>query len=355
MNKLQALLYIILSTWSLTEARNPRRPKNHSTPCISVTPSNQELCNSWMTKHCKKRLPKSFECKLTNQFLRIKPLKQGFDKKYFAKKLIPKNTNISYKNNKGSVNSQELSQLAEKVLQEVKDGKQTFTDFTILKCKDFNFKNLSGLLVLKYKKYPFVLKLSIEHPHTMVKPYTKSFEANCIFMIGGNFRHLSNFTRIPNLENLKKILSYNPYYLEKIDFPRKWYWQPKNNYNLEITWHKSDYRPEEKIIIPSTYATLSDFIEVDDSQSQRELNKVALKISRDTGFLVDPHAGNLVINKDTGKHTMIDTENFRLILGVDHSLNAQTYIGWFAEMITTSIKKYCGRTKKERIEQSFYM
>lgn len=344
-------MFIVIN---FTEARNPRRPHNKITPSINVCASNQTVADSWISEKCKKQCIDKKNYTLTNQFLRAKPLKEGFNDVYFKQHLLPSNETIHYKNKKGSINSTVLQALAESVLNEVQQGKKTFTHFTILKCKDFNFNNLSGLLVLKFKDYPFVLKLSIEHPHTIVKPYSKSFEANCIFMIGGNFRHLSNFTRIPNLENLRKILSFNPFYLDKIDFPRKWYWQPKNNYNLVITWKETPYRSEETIIIPSIYATLSDLVEIDTSQSQRKLNKMALRISHDTGFLVDPHAGNLVIDKNSKKHTLLDTENFRLIIGSDRIFSAKTYIGWFAEMIISSSKKYAGRTKRERIEQSFY-
>ena len=36
--------------------------------------------------------------------------------------------------------------------------KKTFTDFTVIKDNDFNYKLISGDLVLKYKDYPFVHK-----------------------------------------------------------------------------------------------------------------------------------------------------------------------------------------------------
>ncbi len=355
MNKNWIICSIFLICNPLLEARNPRRPASNNTPSITICASDQECAQSWFSIKIRKAVRRKNNYKLTSQFLRINPLKKGFDSEIFEKYYLPQNTNLEYRNKQGSVNTQLLEQLAQEVVEEVKVGQKTFHNFTILKCKDFNFKTLSGLLVLKYKDYPFVIKISIEHPHTMAQPYSKSFEANCIFMIGGNFRHLSNFTRIPNLENIKDIIRFNPYYLDTIDFPRKWYWKPQNNYDLQITWNQTPYRKEETIIIPSVYATISDHIDIDDSVSQKELNKIAMKVASDTEFLIDPHVGNFVADKQSKKYTMLDTENFRIMTGLDHTMAAKTYVGWYIEMMSSSLKKYCGRTKKERIQQSFYI
>lgn len=354
MNKIWTIFCIILMAFThQITPRNPRRIPNIATPTIEIKSSDPEVAQSWLSIKTKNKDRSNKIYQLSNQFLRIKPLKEGFDQNYFNKNYIPQDEFIQYRNSHKLVHSKILQQLAEEVLEEIKVGQKTFTNFKILKCKDFNFKSLSGLLVLKYNDYPFVLKLSIEHPHTMIQPYSKSFESMCIFFLGGNIRHLSNFTRIANLENIKRILSFNPYYIKTIDFPRKWYWKPTRNYDLDITWKDSVHRKEEKIKIPSTYAVISDFVEIDESYSQQELNKVAMKVAIDTAFSIDPHAGNFVMDKHSKKIMMIDTENFSVMVGLDSTLNAKKYIGWYIEMASNGLRAYCGRNKADRIKHCY--
>ena len=266
--------------------------------------------------------------------------------------MLPQKSRINFRNNNGSIKTGELDQLMNEFVEELKAGQTSFQHFKVLKDKDFNYKTLSGLIVVKFKNYPFVLKLSIEHPHTMAQPYEKSFEATCIFFVGGNLRHLSNFTRIENLEYVKNVLSYNPYYLENLTFPRKWYWQPKRNYNLNITWHKTPYCSEELITMPSIYGVVSDFIETEE-WPQQELNKLAMRISADVGFALDPHAGNCVKEKSNNKFTLLDTEDFRIMSGIDHTLKSKKYFGWYLEMAGLALQRYAGRTKQERIQQYY--
>ena len=151
----------------------------------------------------------------------------------------------------------------------------------------------------------------------------------------------------------KTLLCYNPYYLNNVDFPRKWYWKPEHNYNLEITWHETPYRKEETLSIPSIYGVISDYIDIDPSYPQTELNKMAMKIAIDTEFLIDPHAGNVVIEKGSTKYSLIDTENFRIMTGHDRTMHSKKYMSWFVEMSMDSLQVYGGRSKQERIRQCF--
>ena len=211
-------------------------------------------------------------------------------------------------------------------------------------------KTLSGLIILRYKDYPFVIKVSIEHPHTIVQPYSKSNEASGIFIIGGNLRHLSNFTRITNLHKIKQMLSYNPFYLHSIDFPRKWYWKPDNGYDLKICWNCNG--ESETIFLPSIYATISDFIYTEEQQPQHELNKLSMRVATDVGFLIDPHAGNIMIEKGTRKYILLDTEDFRLMTGLSTTMKAKKYIGWYVELVTNAAGTLLLRSKEERLRQS---
>lgn len=338
---------------SFLEGRNPRRPIDKSIPSITIQPSNMDIAKTWHSVKTKANIRKKSQHSLKSPYLRINPIQKGFDHHFFKKHYLPHNKTITYRNNSGSINTKVLDKLAEEVITEIKAGQRKFIHFKILKDNDFNYKELSGLLVLKYKDYPFVIKIAIEHPHTMVQPYSKSFEATSIFVFGGNIRHLSNFTRITNLEDIKQILSYNPYYLENIDFPRKWYWKPKQNYDLHITWNKTPYRNAKNFIIPSIYTVICDYIDIDTSYPQSELNKIAMKVATDVEFRIDPHAGNFVVEKGSTKYTMLDTENFRIMTGLDHTMSARKYISWFFELAMSCLHVYCGREKNQRIRQCF--
>lgn len=344
---------ILLITPYQIESRSLKRPLDQSIPSITVMPSDPTIAHSWYSCKTRKKYRKTDTHKLRSPYLRVNPIIKGFDDVFFEKYYLPQNESIEFRNKQGSVNNKILEQLAETIVAEIKAGQRKFTHFKILKDSDFNYKKLSGLLVVKYNDYPFVLKLSIEHPHTMIQPYTKSFAAKFIFIFGGNIRHLSNFTRITNLEDIKKRLCYNPYYIENIDFPRKWYWKPKQNYNLEITWHKTPYLDEQTFKIPSLYATISDYIDIDTTYPQQELNRIAMKIATDVEFRIDPHAGNLVVEKGSTKYTMLDTENFRIMTGMNHTMSARKYISWFFELSMSCLKVYSGRTRQERIQQCF--
>lgn len=328
--------------------RDPRRPADPTIPIIKVTSSNPDYAKTWACLNNNYIAQKTCY-QLRHSFLRLKPIKNGFDEEFFNSHLLPQDT-IEFRNMTGSVSGAVLSAIAQELVEQIKVGRRKFTNFFILKDKDFNYNTLSGLLILKFKDYPFVLKLSIEHPHTMVQPFSKSFEANGIFVSGGNLRHLSNFTRIPNLERIRNMLSYNPFYLKNLDYPRKWYWKPRDIHNLHILW--SCNGQEHKITLPSVYATVSDFIQTETYQPQADLNRLSMKVATDTGFLIDPHSGNIVIEKGSHRYVLLDTEDFRMMVGLNRSMKATKYTGWYLELISNSISTIAFRTKQERIKQS---
>lgn len=346
--QLLGLFTAMLAINQSIQTRDARRPVDIITPKITVTASDPCLAKSWMTASQTEYSPNQ-SYYLLNNFLRLKPIKNGFDAQFFQQNYLPQDL-IHFRDHSGIVQTSTLSKLANEVIEAIKMGQRDFKHFKILKDRDFNYATLSGLLVLKYKDYPFVIKISIEHPHTIIKPFSKSYEAAGMFVVGGNLRHLSNFTRIMNLKRIQKILFHNPFYIQNIDFPRKWYWLPDCSYDLKIEWscnHKHDV-----ISIPSIYAVISDFIETESQQPQNELNKLSMKVARDVGFLIDPHAGNMVVEKNTRKYILLDTEDFRLMTGLSASMNANKYIGWWIEMIGTSAKTCFLRTKKQRLQHS---
>ncbi len=338
--------FLILSTVA-AQPRNLCRTPNKNIPEITVKASNGKIHKEWILDKHHHHTNKKY--KLRSSFLRLRPIKQGFDKKFFNEHYLP-DSSITYRIGNGLVEGATLSTLANELLEEIKKGKKEFTHFKILKDSGFNYSTLSGLMVLKYNDYPFVIKVSIEHPHTIIKPFSKSYEASGIFLMGGNLRHLSNFTRIPNLEHIKNLLCYNPFYLYNVSFPRKWYWKPHNSYDLEINWRCN--KQKEKIYLPSIYAVISDFIFTEENQPTYELNKLSMKVAKDVGFLIDPHAGNILIEKNSRKYVLLDTEDFRLMTGLDAPMNAKKYIGWYIELVARAIKNCLFKTKEQRLMQS---
>lgn len=327
--------------------RDLRRPK-YGSPSITVSISDPEHAQTWASNKSSYNKNQTYY-RLTSQYLRLRPIKHGFDQNYFNNHLLPKET-IEFRNKKGAVSGTTLSNLAQDFLEEIKVGQRKFSQVKILKDTDFNYNTLSGLIIVKFNNYPFVLKLSIEHPHTMVEPCSKGIQAYGIFVVGGNLRHLTNFTRIPNLHRIQTMLSYNPFYLRCLDFPRKWYWQPKKTDYLKVDWECNGNT--ETLYLPNIYATISDFIETEPIQPQSDLNRLSMKVATDTGFLIDPHSGNIVIEKETHNYVLLDTEDFRMMVGLDRSMKAKKYIGWYIELICNSLKIMLFRTKKERLAQS---
>lgn len=343
------LVIVTLMSFYQLNGRDPRRPKDPTIPTIIVCSTDPEFEKTWISHNSESSAKNQSVFQYSSRFLRLRPIKKGFDYDFFKQHLLPEKI-IQFRNKLGNVSGSVLSKLANDLVEEIKVGQKKFTHFTILKDKDFNYKTFSGLLILKFNQYPFVIKLSIEHPHTMVQPFSKNIETTGIFISGGNLRHLSNFTRITNLHRIKNMLSYNPFYVKNLDFPRKWYWQPIKSYDLKIQWKCNGN--EEEIFIPSIYATISDFIETEPNQPQNELNKLAMKVATDTGFLIDPHSGNIVIEQGSHTYVLLDTEDFRLMAGLEQSMKATKYIGWYLELMSNGLKTLCFRNKQQRIEQS---
>jgi len=334
--------------------RSIHRPSNPTIPYITVTSTNKEYAQVWKKSISEK--PRSVH-KLQNKFLRLKTLKKPFETSDFKKHLLP-HGNLKYRKGDGLIHTSILKIQNEQVLQEILQGKKTFTNFTILKDRDFNYKSLSGLIVLKNKNFPFVLKLSIEYPETFIEPLQKGYEAGFIFMLSGNMRHLSGFTRINNLENARKALSKDPEYRHYIDFPRKWYWLPKSQPYLNINWHDTHNNHYETIKIPSIYGVICDYIEINRDLQQEEfytLRDISMDVAQYLNFLVDPHDDNFVPEKNSNKIIIIDTEHFPTVAGLENGMNATGYNQWILELAGRTAKRWLWRSKQQRIKDQCFV
>jgi hypothetical protein len=254
---------------------------------------------------------------LSGWHLDQKPLFSLFNKNYFMNHQLPK-TPIFYRNSTyKSVLGLTLDRLANDCVQELQEGKKKFKHFIVLKDKEYNYSECAGLIVLKFKNHPFVLKLFLENPISFLQPYKKGFSHGCMSLIsGGVNRYLVGFTRIKNLEHTKKLLLNNQEFAHLVDFPRKWFWQPENNKWFEL---KGMYLSSTKLKakLPAIYGIIADEIVTDKSVAfvRKQYKDLVFAMCQATQFTIDPNIKNFRIERKTGKLVLIDTEHFISMLG----------------------------------------
>lgn len=275
------------------------------------------------------------------------PLFHTFDKNYFQNHLLP-TTQIAYRHQKESVEGSQLSRLIQSALDEICQGKKTFTHFSILKKRDFY--NNTGLIILKFKNYPFVVKIFIETPESFIYPCDKGFEATCFFYMGGGMnRHIAGFTRIKNLEHLQKKLAQHPYWHNKISFPRKWFWTPPNTPWLLLEG-KNIGKGSPKTEIPSVYAVVADYIDFERTfkLTKRADRRTAFALSSYLESAIDAHINNYVIERGTKKLVILDTEHFPTLVGLQKQPPNQSYLQWYSHLAAKMLHDVFGRNKQER-------
>ncbi len=278
------------------------------------------------------------------------PVFYSFDKKNFKQHQLPIGP-IPYRNHpQKSVTGKKLGQLADHVIKEIQEGKHTFTHFTKLKVRDFCDKDRSGLAILKYKDCPFVLKLFIENPASFVRPYSKGFEPTMFFWMSGTMRHLTGFGRIKNLERIKTKLKTHPVWSKRVDLPRKWFWEPKDNRYFVVEGKNIGQVATQKIKLPSIYAIICDAIQAPKKLKviKKKHRDECLKIAKFLEYNLDPHLPNFLPEKETGKLVIIDTEHFPGLTGLKRKLDARSYMGWYIKLSYKAFTdKYC-RSKRAR-------
>lgn len=344
-------------------SHNILRPADSSLPSIRVTSTLPKYTQLWNTKTKKTTNRKNEAQKdeiLSSKFLQLASLQDCFCKEDLATYALPHSA-ISFRTDtRKTVLGTTLSNLAEHAVDELRNGKKKFLHFTILKDSDFNYDIKAGLIVLKYKTYPFVLKLSIEHPHTFVQPFDKGFVPSAIFSLSGTNRHMSGLTRIANLHTIKKLLQDDA----RFDFIRKWFWLPTPQQQpwLIITWQDPLSSVTDTITLPSIYGVIADFIQEDKVYAKKhvsELKQLSIDTANKLGFKTDPHSGNFVPeynphnSEQTPKIIIIDTEDFPLTVGLNKEkpMQAKNYADYYFQLCKNYIKKRLGRSKQQRIKE----
>ncbi len=254
---------------------------------------------------------------------------------------------ISYVNDQNkTVSNQNITRLIDQAIKEIKKKKRRIKhakqtkEFDILQDKNFSYRRGCGLLVMKFKNYPFVVKLFIERPETFLKYQIKGMEPVFFhFMTGGVNRHISGLTRIKNLRLMQSEIAKLEQWKNIIDFPRKWYWLPKDSKDIELIG--KDIVPQRTIAtsIPGTYAIIADAIDTNHQvdMSIAKMKKIIIQFSNDTYTYLDPHFDNFIFYKDKTsqnpyKIVIVDTEHFPTLVGIEAAVRFKNHHGWYMNL-----------------------
>lgn len=323
-----ARFFIILLIIFNAFCRSPHRPKNINIPYITIKNSKSQKIYTFKDSH-----------------LRQIPMFKTFDSKFFHENLIPESVKLKNKNISGQELNKKINTLLEDILK-----RKTIKDFIVLKNRDFNPVTRSGLIVLKFKDYPLVVKLFLENAKSLSKPYHNGFQVRGLFIVGGCLRHLAGFTRVKNAQEIRKKCSESDYWRDKIVVPRKWFWLPKNAEWLEIKGYNMANKQIQEVRMPKIYGILADAIEHDPKIVPS--NKECLKLATYLEYIVDPNTANFVIEKETGKIGAIDTEHFPTMFGYTKKIKpAPDYISWYTRLTKEYVKNFfMFKNQREKIQ-----
>ena len=325
-------LYILLVSHTMC-ARSPHRPKEKDLPTlVAYQPGFPEQQGT-----------------LTSSHLELYPWfsQAVFDESYFFKHQLPGGP-IPYRNNPNvMVQGSRLNELIQAVMLEIEQRKKTFKHFVVLRRINFNSRKKCGLIILKCKEYPFVLKLFIETPQTLLNPYCKgAYNTFFFYMAGGTNRHINGFTRIKNIELIKQRIANDPKWADKVDFPRKWFWIPQNPGWIYLNGTNIGGQKQVHTRIPNIYGIIADAIEEDGAT--RVDPHMAMQLCNDIDLCIDPHFDNFMIEKKTKKLVIVDTEHFPTVVGFKEKRQFKDHTQWYFSLAGKCTKDIYLRTKRER-------
>ncbi len=324
-------VFIISQSIFTTAQRSPHRPHDPHLPSIIVWSSDNP--------HDRQRL--------IDGHLKPTPILQSFRHKHFEKHLVP-DTGIAYGDKQ--ITKEKINALIEHFLDEIKQKKHAYRDFIILKESGFIRQKKCGLIILKFKDYPFVFKFFIENPKSFINPYDKGFEMCNVFVAGGSFRHALGFTRIKTLSCLKKRIARDEHWRNRVSLPRKWFWLPKDPAWLHIQTHNLGPRTTDHAVMPAIYGVIADELH-EDKEKETDYAEL-MNLSKFSEHRIDPHAKNFFIEKGTGKIALIDTELFPIIMGYTEKIDGRdSHVAWYLQLAGKYLKSKVGSYKWERYEK----
>jgi hypothetical protein len=283
------------------------------------------------------------------------PIFDTFDEDYVAQHVLP-DTIILNTPDAQVLPRTVLEKKILNLLDELYTHKKTLKDFVILQRKNFNRHKLCGLLVLKCKEYPLILKLFMETPKTFINPYCKGLEPiTFFFMAGGSNRHIAGLTRIKNLEAINERIATLPAWHSVVYTPRKWFWTPPSVPYIEITG-KHIHHPDSitKTSIPSIYGIIADEIDTHEHYecTPQERERLVMQLCCDLSLSIDPHTTNYVLNQDKitkqNRIAILDTEHFPSMVGLHEHTQFTDHVAWYLYLTNKYIHDTLGRLKDER-------
>ena len=337
-NKLNKYIYLLIfiAFYGPLQARSVHRPKDPRIPEITT-----------------RLLGDTDQYSLANFHLEKYPIFETFDKEFLMSQQLPRGK-VTFRHGEGSVDSAVLKDLIQGLLKEVQANKRNYTHFKVLVDHNFNHWEQCGLLIVKFKDYPFVLKLFIETPQSFVNPWQKGFEPVFFFYMGGGVnRHLSGLTRIKNLHVINERLAQSVYWSERVVTPRKWFWMPKEPQWLEIVG--KNIGPEKTIVthIPAIYGIVADAIDCESTFSlyNKEHTQTSLDLCNYLDLWIDPHITNFMFEKKTQKIAIVDTEHFPTVVGLKETPQFTSYTSWYRYLIDKCSNDMVFCTKKELLDK----
>lgn len=335
MKRIIYCLYIILVLHqSESPGRSVHRPQDPGMPT---------LCVSWQGSD-KQYVVKSY-------YLQEYPFFKVANLPYLMRHELPDGA-ITYRHDPNkSVNGALIKKDIDHLISEIHKKKTKFNDFVLLQDKDFNRNSRCGLIVVKSKHHPFVVKLFMEHPESFINPYNKGIEPIFFYFMGGGVnRHLTGLTRIRNRELVLEKIAQSPTWKDRVDIPRKWFWLPSENRWMVLKGSHIGSKDYQEAQIPSVYCIIADAIEADRKFSLRSVDdrSLALDLCNDIQLNIDPHITNFIIEKDTKKLVIIDTEHFPTIVGLEARKTFPSYFAWYSHLVGKFCKDTLFTTKKDR-------
>jgi hypothetical protein len=333
-------LIIIFLHITLCQGRSPHRPVDETLPNLTI---------AWDDA-----AEKSYV--LRDSHIRERMFHQ-YDEPFLMKHALPKDPITFRYNPKQSVEGAHLSELINDLLEEIKDINPRqklaeFKHFEILKIRDVDFKDMTGLYVLKFKEYPFILKLFIETPEGFAQPTEKGFEPTCFFYMGGGMgRHLAGFTRIKNLDEVKTLVQNSPTWCNRIDFPRKWFWIPEQPTWIRTLGKNIGPNGTAEMKIPGTYAIICDEIiwQKPFKLTNQDNKQTIIAFSNFLDQRLDLHINNFGIEKESDKITPIDFEYFPAVVGLAKGeRQCSGYLEWYTKL---SLKYLCDLMFKNKAKR----
>jgi hypothetical protein len=301
--------------------------------------------------------PKTY--RLYHNNLEIGPIFNQYDRDYFVEHLlpageIPPRAPEIQGDAESSMLGIHLQELLEDLIKEIHSldyRRSSYKHFIVLKQRDFNPKTHAGLIILKFKDYPFVVKLFMETPATFVAPFSKGFEPMVFFIMGGGInRYLSGFSRLKNAEKIREIIAGSAAWKNRVAVPRKWFWEPKDQKWFEVRSENLGTR-EHYVKLPSIYAIVCDAIDIETSLDifDAQHRELGMELSHFLGVRVDPHITNFVIEKRTKKIIIVDTEHFPTMVGLCDALEFDNYPEWYLCLMQKCVRDGFLRSKDERL------